>query len=149
VQRERKQCDRMKEWETEGESGRVIDWEGERATEWKWKSWEYVGFQKFGIPHLPLKIFTSTFAHATSDTLTQLPWCQVGVMNQRCQQNIIQMKNWNCLVETDSSYTSIVTSCTSIILSYSDFSLEKKTKIAFIHDNCHSFFCPLCGLHKP
>ena len=89
MQRERKQCDRMREWKTKRESGRVIDWEGERATEWKWKSWEYAGFQKFGIPHLLLQIFTSTFAHATSDTLTQLPRCQVGVMNQRCQQNII------------------------------------------------------------
>jgi len=41
---------------------------------------------------------------------------------------------------TDSSCISMVTYCTSIILTYSYFSLEKKTKIAFINGNCDSFF---------
>jgi len=37
--------------------------------------------------------------------------------------------------ESDSSYTSVLTSCTSIILTYSYFNLEKKIKIVFIDDN--------------
>ena len=49
----------------------------------------------------------------------------------------------NVYQPTDSSCTSMVTSCTSIILTYSHFSFEKKTKITFIYDNCHSFFSTL------
>jgi len=41
---------------------------------------------------------------------------------------------------SDSSYTSILTSCTSIILTYSHYNLEKKIKIAFIDDNQDFFF---------
>jgi len=47
------------------------------------------------------------------------------------------------LIWTDSSCTSMVTSCTFIILTYFHFSFKKKTKIAFIHITAIHFLSTL------